>query len=157
MFARSVFFLFFVALLFQSCGPKPIAESNFQFDENLQWKKSEPVVLKLDIRENADPCELYLDVRYTTLCPFNKLNLHIKEISESGVIVPRDVVVEIKNENGFQGDISGDIGDIERLLDSNKQYKDHGVYTYEISFNEPLDVLLGIMEFRLRAVPKQKK
>jgi hypothetical protein len=114
-------------------------------------------VLKLDIRENAEPCELYLDVRYTTLFPFDKLELHIKEISEQGVVVPRDVSIEIKNQNGFVGDISGDIGDIERELDSNKQYEDHGVYTYEVSFNHPVDVLLGIMELRLRAVPKAKK
>jgi hypothetical protein len=67
------------------------------------------------------------------------------------------VTVEIKNQDGFVGDISGDIGDIERELDSNKQYEDHGVYTYEISFNHPVDVLLGIMELRLRAVPKAKK
>ncbi|MFM2316815.1 MAG: GldH lipoprotein [Bacteroidota bacterium] len=140
-----------------SCDPAPIAEANFQFDENLQWKKSEPVVLKLDIRENAEPCELYLDVRYTTLFPFDKLELHIKEISEQGIVVPRDVNIEIRDKDGFVGDISGDIGDVERVLDSNKQYEDHGVYTYEVSFNHPVDALLGIMELRLRAVPKAKK
>jgi gliding motility-associated lipoprotein GldH len=140
-----------------SCDPTPIAEANFEFDESLQWKKSEPVVLKLDIRENAEPCELYLDVRYTTLFPFDKLQLHIKEISDQGIVIPRDVTIEIKNQDGFVGDISGDIGDIVRELDSNKQYEDHGVYTYEISFNHPVDALLGIMEFRLRAVPKKKK
>ena len=113
--------------------------------------------MKLDIRENAEPCELYLDVRYTTLFPFDKLQLHIKEISDQGIVIPRDVTIEIKNQDGFVGDISGDIGDIVRELDSNKQYEDHGVYTYEISFNHPVDVLLGIMEFRLRAVPKKKK
>lgn len=157
MLRKSFFFLFIVSFALVSCDPTPIAEANFEFDESLQWKKSEPVVLKLDIRENAEPCELYLDVRYTTLFPFDKLELHIKEISEHGVVVPRDVAVEIKNQNGFVGDISGDIGDIERELDSNKQYEDHGVYTYEISFNHPVDVLLGIMELRLKAVPKVKK
>jgi hypothetical protein len=81
----------------------------------------------------------------------------MKEISEHGVVVPRDVNIEIRNKDGYVGDISGDIGDIERLLDSNKQYEDHGVYTYEVSFNHPVDVLLGIMELRLRAVPKAKK
>ena len=120
-----------------SCDPAPIAEANFEFDESLQWKKSEPVALKLDIRENSEPCELYLDVRYTTLFPFDKLQLHVKEISDKGIVIPRDVTVEIKNQEGFVGDISGDIGDIERELDSNKQYEDHGVYTYEISFNNP--------------------
>jgi len=157
MLRKGFFFLLFVSFAMVSCDSTPIAEANFQFDESLQWKKSEPVVLKLDIRENAEPCELYLDVRYTTLFPFDKLQLHIKEISEKGVVVPSDVTIEIKNQNGFLGDISGDIGDIERELDSNKQYEDHGVYTYEISFNHPVDVLLGIMEFRLRAVPKKKK
>jgi gliding motility-associated lipoprotein GldH len=154
---RKGFFLLFVSFALLSCHTTPIAEAKFEFDESLQWKKSEPVSLKLDIRENAEPCELYFDVRYTTLFPFDKLELHIKEISEQGVVVPRDVPVEIKNQNGFVGDISGDIGDIEHLLDSNKQYEDHGVYTYEISYKNPVDVLLGIMEFRLRAVPKKKK
>jgi len=157
MLKKGFLFLLLASFAMVSCDPTPIAEANFEFDESLQWKKSEPVVLKLDIRENAEPCELYLDVRYTTLFPFYKLELHIKEISEHGVVVPRDVTVEIKNQDGFVGDISGDIGDIERELDSNKQYEDHGVYTYEISFNHPVDVLLGIMELRLRAVPKGKK
>jgi gliding motility-associated lipoprotein GldH len=157
MFRKAFFFVLLVAFAMVGCKPAPIAEANFEFDESLQWKKSEPVSLKLDIRENAEPCELHLDVRYTTLFPFDKLELHIKEISEKGVVVPRDVTIEIKNQNGFLGDISGDIGDIERELDSNKQYEDHGVYTYEISFNHPVDVLLGIMELRLRAVPKKKK
>lgn len=157
MFKKTFFFVLLVACGMAGCKPIPIAEANFEFDESLQWKKSEPVSLKLDIRENAEPCELYLDVRYTTLFPFDKLELHIKEISDQGVVVPRDVTIEIKNQNGFVGDISGDIGDIERQLDSNKQYEDHGVYTYEISFKNPVDVLLGIMEFRLRAVPKKKK
>jgi len=147
----------FVAFGLVSCDPTPIAEAKFEFDESLQWKKSEPVSLKLDIRENAEPCELYLDVRYTTLFPFDKLELHIKEISHQGVVVPRDVTIEIRDKDGFVGDISGDLGDIEHLLDSNKHYEDHGVYTYEISFNHPVDVLLGIMELRLRAVPKAKK
>ena len=140
-----------------SCDPTPIAEAKFEFDESLQWKKSEPVSLKLDIRENAEPCVLFLDVRYTTLFPFDKLELHVKEISEKGVVVPRDVTIEIRDKDGFVGDISGDLGDIERELDSNKQYEDHGIYTYEISFTNPVDVLLGIMELRLRAVPKVKK
>lgn len=157
MLRKGFFFLFIVSFALGSCDLTPIAEANFEFDESLQWKKSEPVELKLDIRENAEPCELYLDVRYTTLFPFDKLELHIKEISEKGVVVPRDVTVAIRDKNGFVGDISGDIGDIERELDSNKQYEDHGVYTYEISFNHPVDVLLGIMELRLRAVPKKKK
>jgi gliding motility-associated lipoprotein GldH len=157
MFKKSFFFLLFVSFAMVSCDPTPIAEAKFEFDESLQWKKSEPVVLKLDIRENAEPCQLFLDVRYTTLFPFDKLQLRIKEISDQGIVIPRDVTVEIKNQDGFVGDISGDIGDIERELDSNKQYEDHGVYTYEISFNHPVDVLLGIMEFRLRAVPKKKK
>jgi len=149
--------LLFVSFAMVSCDPTPIAEAKFEFEESLQWKNSEPVSLKLDIRENAEPCELYLDVRYTTLFPFDKLLLHVKEISDKGIVIPRDVTVEIKNQEGFVGDISGDIGDIERELDSNKQYTDHGVYTYEISFNHPVDVLLGIMELRLRAVPKAKK
>jgi len=157
MFKKTFFFVLLVAFGMAGCKPTPIAEAKFEFDESLQWKKSEPVSLKLDIRENAEPCELFLDVRYTILFPFDKLELHIKEISEQGVVVPRDVTIEIKNQNGFLGDISGDIGDIERELDSNKQYENHGVYTYEISFNHPVDVLLGIMEFRLRAVPKKKK
>ena len=157
MLKKVLFIALLVAFGIVGCKPTPIAEANFEFDESLQWKKNEPVSLKLDIRENAEPCELYLDVRYTTLFPFEKLELHIKEISEEGVVVPRDVTIEIKNQNGFVGDISGDIGDIERELDSNKQYDDHGVYAYEISFNHPVDVLLGIMELRLRAVPKAKK
>lgn len=140
-----------------SCDPTPIAEAKFEFAESLQWKKSEPVSLKLDIRENTEPCVLFLDVRYTTLFPFDKLELHVKEISEKGVVVPRDVTIEIRDKDGFVGDISGDLGDIERELDSNKQYEDHGIYTYEISFTNPVDVLLGIMELRLRAVPKAKK
>jgi gliding motility-associated lipoprotein GldH len=157
MLKKSLFFLLFVSFAMVSCDPTPIAKAKFEFEESLQWKKSEPVVLKLDIRENAEPCELYLDVRYTTLFPFEKLELHIKEISEKGVVIPRDVTIEIRDKDGFIGDISGDLGDIERVLDSNKHYEDHGVYTYEISFNHPVDVLLGIMELRLRAVPKAKK
>ena len=157
MFKKTFFFVLLVAFGMAGCKPTPIAEAKFEFDESLQWKKSEPVSLKLDIRENAEPCELYLDVRYTTLFPFDKLELHIKGISEQGVVVPRDVTIEIRDKDGFVGDISGDLGDIERVLDSNKHYEDHGVYTYEISFNHPVDVLLGIMELRLRAVPKQKK
>ena len=157
MFKKTFFFVLLVAFGTTGCKPTPIAEANFEFDESLQWKKSEPVSLKLDIRENAEPCELYLDVRYTTLFPFDKLELHIKEISDQGVVVPRDVTIEIRDKDGFVGDISGDLGDIERVLDSNKHYEDHGVYTYEISFKNPVDVLLGIMELRLRAVPKQKK
>jgi len=157
MFKKTFFFVLLVAFGMAGCKPTPIAEAKFEFDESLQWKKSEPVSLKLDIRENAEPCELYLDVRYTTLFPFEKLELHIKEISEKGVVIPRDVTIEIRDKDGFIGDISGDLGDIERVLDSNKQFKDHGVFTYEISFNHPVDVLLGIMELRLRAVPKAKK
>ena len=157
MLRKSFFFLLFVSFAMVSCDPTPIAEAKFEFDESLQWKKSEPVSLKLDIRENAEPCELYLDVRYTTLFPFDKLELHVKEISEKGVVVPRDVTIEIRDKDGFVGDISGDLGDIERELDSNKHYEDHGIYTYEISFTNPVNVLLGIMELRLRAVPKVKK
>ena len=157
MLKKAFFFVLLVALGMAGCKPTPIAEAKFEFDESLQWKKSEPVSLKLDIRENAEPCELYLDVRYTTLFPFDKLELHIKEISDQGVVVPRDVTIEIRDKDGFVGDISGDLGDVERVLDSNKQYEDHGLYTYEISFNHPVDVLLGIMELRLRAVPKAKK
>ncbi len=157
MFKKTFFFVLLVAFGMAGCKPTPIAEAKFEFDESLQWKKSEPVSLKLDIRENAEPCELYLDVRYTTLFPFDKLELHIKEISDQGVVVPRDVTIDIRDKDEFVGDISGDLGDIERVLDSNKHYEDHGVYTYEISFTNPVDVLLGIMELRLRAVPKVKK
>ena len=63
MLKKAFFFVLLVAFGMAGCKPTPIAEAKFEFDESLQWKKSEPVSLKLDIRENAEPCELYLDVR----------------------------------------------------------------------------------------------
>jgi gliding motility-associated lipoprotein GldH len=144
-------------ICFISCKPGVINQTELKFEEPYLWMSGDTKELILEVTENSEPCELYLDVRYAEpLLPFDKLNLRIIEIQPGGVSIPRDLTIELRDAAGaILGDVSGDIVDVERLLDGNKQFLRHGKYSYKIDYNLPVEVLGGIMEFRLRTVKKK--
>lgn len=150
-------FTFLILMTCLSCQQVPINSVSLSFDEPYVWQRGEEKILVLEVTENADPCELVLDVRYALpLMGFEKIQFHIIEQQPTGVTIPRDVVVELKDKEGkLLGDASGDIVDVERVLDSNKQYLRHGKYTYVITHNMPTEILGGIMELRLRTMKKK--
>lgn len=150
--------VFALAISLLSCGEKELARASYEFPEGYTWNKADTVELKLNVQHNAEPCELYLDVRYATFFPANELNLRMIEIAPDGEQTTRMLAIPIRNAQGeFQGDISGDIGDITRELESVKQFPTHGIYTYKLIYNLPVDSLMGIMEFRIRAMEKEKR
>ena len=151
--------VYFVLLLCSwACQQVPINSVSLSFDEPYVWKRGEGKVLVLDVTENSEPCELILDVRYALpLMGFEKIQLHIVETQPTGVTIPRDVTIELKDkEGGLMGDTSGDLVDVERVLDSNKQYLRHGKYSYTITHNMPTEILGGVMELRIRTMKKKE-
>jgi gliding motility-associated lipoprotein GldH len=151
-------FLLFL-LLSIACKEQSINSVSQSFEEPYVWKRGEEKVLVLEVTENSEPCELILDVRYAIpLMAFEKVQLHIKEVQPTGVTIPRDVTIELKDSQGNPlGDASGDIADVARVLDSNKQFARHGKYTYTITHNMPTEILGGVMELRIRTVKKEVK
>jgi gliding motility-associated lipoprotein GldH len=151
--------VYFVLLICSwACQQASINSVSISFDEPYVWKRGESKVLVLEVTENSEPCELILDVRYALpLMGFEKIQLHIVETQPTGVTIPRDVTIELKDkEGGLLGDASGDLVDVERVLDSNKQYLRHGKYTYTITHNMPTDILGGVMELRIRTMKKKE-
>ena len=151
-------YCFIILLLGWSCHQAPINSVSFSFDEPYVWKRGEGKVLVLDVTENSEPCELILDVRYALpFLGFDKIQLHIVETQPTGVTIPRDVTIELKDKEGdLIGDASGDLVDVERVLDSNKQYLRHGKYAYTITHNMPTEILGGVMELRIRTMKKKE-
>ncbi|MBM3448546.1 MAG: hypothetical protein FJX90_05515 [Bacteroidetes bacterium] len=157
MKGRGVFY-FFIFLFSWSCQQASINSVSISFDEPYVWERGESKILVLEVTENSEPCELILDVRYALpLMGFEKIQLHIVETQPTGVTIPRDVTIELKDKDGgLLGDASGDLVDVERILDSNKQYLRHGKYTYTITHNMPTDILGGVMELRIRTMKKKE-
>lgn len=150
--------VFALAISLFSCGEKELARATYEFPEGYTWNKSDTVELKLNVQHNAEPCELFLDVRYATFLPAADLNLKLIEVNPQGERISRDLSIPIRNAKGeFEGDVSGDIGDITRELESVKQFPTHGTYTYKLVYTMPVNPLVGIMEFRIRATEKEKK
>lgn len=150
--------VFALAIFFMSCGEKELARATYEFPEGYTWNKADTVELQLNVQHNAEPCELFLDVRYATFFPAADLNLKMIEITPQGERVTRELAIPIRNAKGeFEGDVSGDIGDITRELESVKQFPSHGIYRYQLIYDMPVNPLVGIMEFRIRATEKEKK
>ena len=150
--------VFALASLFISCGEKELARATYEFPEGYVWNKKDTVELKLNVQHNAEPCELFLDVRYATFFPAASLDIKLIEIAPNGEHMNRELSIPIRNAKGeYEGDVSGDIGDITRELESVKQFPVHGEYVYKLIYMMPVDPLLGVMEFRIRATEKEKK
>lgn len=150
--------VFALAIFLISCGEKELARATYEFPEGYTWNKADTVELKLNVQHNAEPCELFLDVRYATFFPAADLILKMIEITPQGERVTRELAIPIRNAKGeFEGDVSGDIGDITRELESVKQFPTHGTYIYKLVYTMPVNPLVGIMEFCIRATEKEKK
>ena len=67
--------VFALALSLISCGEKELARATYEFPEGYTWNKADTVELQLNVQHNAEPCELFLDVRYATFFPAADLNL----------------------------------------------------------------------------------
>jgi gliding motility-associated lipoprotein GldH len=138
-----------VSICFTSCQPKDVLfTTHVACSDNLEWRKDQPITIKVPVNQNAYPLRFYVNFRYATGYRYDKLMLRMTETTPEGEITKKDIDIPIRDEKGeFIGEKGFDIIDLEYEVDAKKQYPMHGEYTYVFEQMMPgIDVLHYAME-----------
>ncbi|MCC6599123.1 MAG: hypothetical protein IT223_00440 [Crocinitomicaceae bacterium] len=157
---KRIIALFFVSLLFIACSGDEIVYKEYkELGSDVQWKKSDPRTFDIDIRDNSTPLKFILAFRYATGYMFDKVIIRMTENAPSGKKTIRDIEIPVRDSSGqFIGEKGFDIIDLEYVIDAEKNYPSHGVYTYTLEQAVPgVDPLHYAMEIGLILKKKKEK
>jgi gliding motility-associated lipoprotein GldH len=125
--------LFFSVCLVACNGENIVFEEHKECSDNLEWRASEPVTIKIPVQNNSEPYQLFFTFRYATGYRFDRASVRIRETDPSGESLVYDLDIPVRDAKGeFIGEKGFDIIDLEYPIDLKKMYGMHGDYMYTI-------------------------
>ena len=94
---KKYLFLFVAPLFFLSCGPNYILDQKIDI-ENQQWTYADSLSFSVDISDDAQMYNLYLDVEHSTEYSFQNMYIQFHTISPDGKRATERVSVNFMNK-----------------------------------------------------------
>lgn len=114
----------------QSCENRQTLSESYDFPENRQWQKSEPISFSFTIEEVGN-FNGVLTASYVYGSQFSTLPLTLA-VSKEDVLEKHKLTFRIKNDQGEElGDCTGDICDGKQQVFSKKHFEP-GTYTFTL-------------------------
>lgn len=133
-----------------SCDPDRIYEKNIRIPDGI-WNVDHAVSFELMVEDTISSCNLYINIRNTSMYPYSNLHLRIRTTAPSGDSVEERFEVVLADEKGkWQGSGLGDIWDIQKLYKQNVRFAQKGKYLIEYRQDMRPDNLPFIMDVGLR-------
>jgi gliding motility-associated lipoprotein GldH len=145
------YFLFFslVILTASSCS-SIFREYNKESFTNYVWNKADEIVFHPQITDIKRSYNLILGIRYIYGLPLDSIGINIKSISPSGKEVMKLYSFKIKDkQNKYIGDCSGDMCDLEAMVEEFIKFEEAGNYKFIVTNTNPVESISGIMELGL--------
>lgn len=141
------FYIFFISLVFISCGDADIIYQNSKVIENNTWNKNEDVIFDFDINDTTEFYDFYFNLRTTNLYEWSNLYLFVEIGSPEEQFNIDTVEFSLANSVGeWKGVSSGSIINNKILFISKKRFPALG--TYKLTFNQAMrqDDLTEVMD-----------
>jgi gliding motility-associated lipoprotein GldH len=124
-----------------------IYEEHRELSPELQWLRKDAREFKVPVNDKSIAYNLSLSFRYLEGYEHKAVKVKVTEISPSGIETEKEYDLKVREENGdYIGEVAYEIWDSEHLVESNKKYRETGIYTYVIEHNMPKDPLHSVME-----------
>lgn len=146
---KQQFYLLSIAFFVISCNQvyKKWEKESFS---TLSWKPEKEIQFHPEIKDTAQTYELILGVRHLYESRISEMNLVVTSISPSGKEQISNYTVKLKDTNGKSlASCTGNICDLETVVDRRLKFAEAGQYTITIAPNPERGRIVGIMEFGL--------
>lgn len=129
---RNYLTLLLLALLTLSCNENRIFDDETDPSGNLEWNRDEVVSFDVEIIDISIKYNLFLTLRHATGFRYRDLAVRVTETAPDGSTQERDFSFNVMNDSGYNGEVSGDIYDLEVLWLENYIFPVPGIYHYEL-------------------------
>lgn len=139
------------SILFTACqSENRVFSENQELSPGVEWYKKDKRTFRVPIEDGTIDYSMSLMFRFAEGYPYPNVLVKVTEISPSGkeVVFHYDLKVRDENNN-YIGEAALDIWDSEHLVESKKEFKEAGTYTYIIEQDTPIDPLPNAMEIGL--------
>ncbi|MBL7870782.1 MAG: gliding motility lipoprotein GldH [Cyclobacteriaceae bacterium] len=146
---KSILTFLTIVLLTASCGHVYRKYDKKSFP-TYSWKYGQEIIFTPTIEDINKSYNLVLGIRHLYGFQLSRINVTIKSISPSGKEMIKDYEFNIlKSDGKYIGSCSGDMCDLEAVVDENIKFEEAGQYKYVITHNVQVEKIPGIMEFGL--------
>ena len=135
-----------VAVVFVSCNENRVFEQHVDPPGHLQWERKDEIKIDVEIIDTTIKYDQTIAFRHATGYAFTACTLVVKETSPSGELREEQLIIETANSQGYLGDCSGDICDVEYLWQASRKFSETGNYQYHISHAMSDDLIHMVME-----------
>ena len=144
---KKIYALCLLSFLLFSCQQEGrIYAEHLELSPDVEWLSEDKREFNIPIEDNSIPYNMSLSFRYATGYQYQVAKLKVTETSPSGKVTTEEYDLKIRDDNGdYIGDPGFDIWDSEHIVESNKTYKETGIYTYLIEHVMPSDPLYYAM------------
>ncbi len=123
-------------LLLAACGPKVVFEQ-YQKEglRDLLWGKDEFLTFRVPSQDSTKKYQMVLLLRHTSRIPYATLPIAMAAADPSGkpILVKKyDFVLRDPKSGRFVGEVMGDLGDTEQILEPEFEFKAKGDYLFTI-------------------------
>ena len=139
------FALSFLLLAF-GCNPNRVYESHQDPPGNLEWIRSDVLSFDIEIIDASIKYDQIITFRHAAGYAFSACSLKIVEKTPSGEKFEHFLTLSTADQDGYLGDCSGDICDLEEIWRDSYTFTESGTYHYDISHEMSDDKIHMVME-----------
>jgi len=146
-----IFTLFSAALLLlTACNPNRIFNVNNSDFPNHRWMQNAPILFSVPIEDTISEHKVYLALRHVYGFQFDAMNIRLKITDPSGKSATKDYQLQIKDgEDAYLSDCSGDICDLEVMIEDHVKFTIAGDWSFEVANNMDITYVPNVMELGL--------
>ncbi|KOY87755.1 hypothetical protein AD998_17905 [bacterium 336/3] len=127
-------------------GCHTFKEHNQESFPNRSWASGKEIVFKPLIKDITKNCKISLELRHIYGVQLKNLSVKIKTISPSGKEESSNKTFNIMDEAGkYNSNCSGDICDVETVINQSIKFTETGEYQFIITHNIPTQAINGII------------
>lgn len=148
------YLLWFIPLLFISCGEQPYFDSAYSF-KNKSWKESDTAFFEVEVMDTLQEYDFILTLRNTTDYKYSNIWVNIATTApdnSTSVIAQR--IKLAASDGSWLGRVSGTVVE-NRLHYKTNSFPLKGMYTFKINQAVQQDVIEEVLDISLRIVPKK--
>ncbi len=143
-------FLFGFIFLLLACNPNRIYKSHEKNLPNHRWHKDNVLEFNPNITDTVSSYRVYLALRHVYGFQHPGMKVKVTTITPSGQKETKTYTFPVfGKEQQYLSDCSGDICDLETVIEEGLVFKESGKYQYLIEHNMDVDPVRNVMSFGL--------
>jgi gliding motility-associated lipoprotein GldH len=147
---KRLWIVFLGGMLFQACDDNRIVDVFYPVADKA-WQYSDVKSVEVNITDTSALCNVYLNLRHTGDYEWQNLYLRVKVLSPSGDSSLSRVSFQLTASDGqWLGSGLGDIIEYQVPFKEGIQFKELGIYRFELEQHMRVNPLLGIHDVGLR-------